>query len=164
MTPFLMLTYTIKPAAMHRFVGYLEETAVHTYSNILHHCETPGTHLHNDWAALPAPDIAISYWSLQPEATWVDTLKRMLADEAHHRDVNHTFADLGVGTSAAQASLDNPFIHEHVDDFNSAVNRRAERTLKAPLVQMQQGGDMWSDTRTQPGATVQATAPLAPRH
>jgi hypothetical protein len=28
MVPFLFTTYMIKPQAMHRFVGYLEETAV----------------------------------------------------------------------------------------------------------------------------------------
>ena len=30
MTPFLMATYMVHPGAMHRFVGYLEETAVQT--------------------------------------------------------------------------------------------------------------------------------------
>ena len=30
MTPFLALTYAIHPGSMHRFVGYLEETAVQT--------------------------------------------------------------------------------------------------------------------------------------
>lgn len=60
MTPFLFVVHLIKPSAMHRFVGYLEETAVHTYSNIVHHCETPGMHLHEEWAHLPAPEIAIS--------------------------------------------------------------------------------------------------------
>ena len=37
MTPFLALVYAVKPAALHRFVGYLEETAVETYANIIEH-------------------------------------------------------------------------------------------------------------------------------
>jgi hypothetical protein len=87
MTPFLMVVYMIKPGALHRFVGYLEETAVHTYGNIVQHVETPGTHLHTSWAALPAPDIAKNYWALSPDATWHECLRHMLADEAHHRSV-----------------------------------------------------------------------------
>jgi hypothetical protein len=85
MTPFLMAMYIIKPGALHRFVGYLEETAVETYSNIVQHVETPGTHLHTSWATLLAPDIAKNYWALQPDATWHECLRHMLADEAHHR-------------------------------------------------------------------------------
>ena len=46
MVPMLMAVYTVNPKAMHRFVGYLEETACHTYVNIIDHAETPGTHLY----------------------------------------------------------------------------------------------------------------------
>jgi Alternative oxidase len=45
-TPILAFIYLIKPAAMHRFVGYLEETACKTYVNVIDHIETPGTKLH----------------------------------------------------------------------------------------------------------------------
>ena len=122
MTPFLMLVYMIKPSALHRFVGYLEETAVHTYSNIVKNCETPGTHLNTSWAELPAPPIAISYWQMKSDATWTDTLKRMLADESHHRDINHTYASM-------PSNIDNPFAEEHMRDFDTAVHRRTERVL-----------------------------------
>eukprot|EP00968_Pinguiococcus_pyrenoidosus_P003143 scaffold184_cov316-Pinguiococcus_pyrenoidosus.AAC.41 len=71
MTPVLITTYFIKPTAMHRFVGYLEETAIGTYSNIVEKAETPGTKLHTAWNELPAPDIAKSYWNLSRDATWV---------------------------------------------------------------------------------------------
>lgn len=127
MTPFLLLTYMLHPPALHRFVGYLEETAVGTYENIVKHVETEGTQLHAEWAHLHAPDIAIGYWQLpEGERMWVDTLKRMLADEAHHRDVNHTLASLASGA-------DNPFIHEHMEDFDKAAIRRAETLLKGAL-------------------------------
>lgn len=128
MTPFLMGVYLVKPAAMHRFVGYLEETAVRTYANIVRHCETPGTHLHAAWSELEAPPVAIAYWKMEPDATWVDTLKRMLADEAHHRDINHTFASLPPGETR-----ENPFTSEHMHDFDMAVSRRAESALKEAL-------------------------------
>ena len=45
MIPLLMATYTVSPKVVHRFVGYLEETACKTYVNIIDHVETPGTHL-----------------------------------------------------------------------------------------------------------------------
>jgi len=132
MTPFLIAVYLVKPAAVHRFVGYLEETAVQTYSNIVAHVEKPGTDLHTAWAALDAPDIAVQYWQMPVgQRKWLDALKRMLADEAHHRDVNHTLASL-------PPDAKNPFIKEHMDDFSQAADRHAlkrssEARLKAAL-------------------------------
>lgn len=49
---------------LHRFVGYLEETAVHTYTNIVEMTNTPGTKLHTAWKDVPAPQIAIEYWKV----------------------------------------------------------------------------------------------------
>lgn len=79
MTPMLMGMYVINPKSLHRFVGYLEETACHTYVNVIQKVETPGTHLHTGWATLAAPDMAIGYWRLPPDAKWVDTLKCMVS-------------------------------------------------------------------------------------
>jgi len=106
MTPLLMLLYAVKPKSMHRFVGYLEQTACDTYFNVITKCETPGTKLHESWSKLPAPPIAIGYWKLDEDATWIDTLKCMYADETHHRDCNHTFASM-------ESDDPNPFIAEH---------------------------------------------------
>lgn len=61
-TPILMGVYLVHPKSVHRFVGYLEETAVHTYNNVVTHLETPGTRLHTAWSHLPAPDIAKVGW------------------------------------------------------------------------------------------------------
>lgn len=114
MTPFLMAVYTVNPGAMHRFVGYLEETAVLTYSNLIDKATTPGTKLHAAWAGLDAPTIAKVYWKLKDDATWIETLRHILADESHHRDVNHAFAVL-------DPDADNPFIKGHMQDFDRAV-------------------------------------------
>jgi hypothetical protein len=126
LTPFLMALYVVKPGAMHSFVGYLEETAVHTYANIIDHIDEPGTHLNKDWSNLKAPPIAIQYWNLEEGATWRTTLRHILADEAHHRDVNHTFAGLGPDD-------ENPFIEEHKDNFDAAVSRRLRQLGHSPL-------------------------------
>lgn len=118
MTPILMIMYSIKPQMLHRFVGYLEETAVHTYGNILKNIEKEGTHLNKEWKNLQAPDIAVAYWNLNPKtASWEECLRHMLADEAHHRDVNHTFAEL-------PSNAPNPFIQEHIDNFENIVRKK----------------------------------------
>jgi len=73
---------------------------------------------------------AIDYWQLPQDAMWVDCLKRMLADESHHRDVNHAMASMTEEEMFGQA---NPFIHEHVADYEAGVKRRTEAILKRAL-------------------------------
>lgn len=102
----LLIAYLLHPPLVHRFVGYLEETAVITYSSVIKKIQIPGSKLHQAWNNLDASDIARSYWNLNSSAKWVDTLKMILSDEAHHRDINHTFAVL-------QSQETNPFV-----DFN----------------------------------------------
>lgn len=109
MTSALALIYSVHPKFCHRFVGYLEETAVHTYDNVITHTETPGTLLHTAWKDLKAPPNAIAYYRLDPDSKFVDVLKCMMADEAHHRDVNHTFALL-------KGHDPNPFLITHKED------------------------------------------------
>jgi hypothetical protein len=119
MTPFLAAVYIVHPRTVHRFVGYLEETACVTYANIIDQVQTPGTPLHEAWSGLPAPALARAYWKLPEEAMWVDTLKCMFADESNHRDVNHTFATM--------ASDDpNPFVAKHQDNAAHAWRLEAE--------------------------------------
>jgi hypothetical protein len=130
LTPFLAGLYMVRPQLLHRFVGYLEETAVHTYTNIVDMTNTPGTKLNTAWKDTPAPQAAIEYWRLPPDAMWVDCLKRMLADESHHRDVNHAMASMTTEQMFGEA---NPFIHEHKADYEEAVKRRTEAVLKKAL-------------------------------
>jgi len=123
MTPVLMATYILKPKAMHRFVGYLEQTACSTYANIIEHIETPGTQLHEAWGELDAPELAKGYWKLPDDAKWVDTLRCIYADESHHRDVNHTFATM-------ESDDPNPFVLKHKQDAARAWRlEEAERVL-----------------------------------
>lgn len=130
LTPFLAGLYVVRPQLLHRFVGYLEETAVHTYTNIVEMTSTPGTQLHTAWKDTPAPQAAIDYWQLPADAMWVDCLKRMLADESHHRDVNHAMASM---SEAQMFGEDNPFIHEHKADYEAGVRRHTEALLKKTL-------------------------------
>ncbi|KAJ3347256.1 hypothetical protein HDU83_002283 [Entophlyctis luteolus] len=85
------LAYLISPQLCHRFVGYLEESAVHTYSLCLKDIEE-GNIKH--WKTLAAPEIARFYWQLGENATVRDVVAAVRCDEADHRDTNHTLADL----------------------------------------------------------------------
>ncbi|WAR04843.1 AOX-like protein [Mya arenaria] len=85
------LAYLISPRFCHRFVGYLEEEAVKTYTKCLQDIDS-GNMQH--WQRQPSPDLAIRYWKLAPEATMRDVILAIRADEAHHRVVNHTLASM----------------------------------------------------------------------
>ena len=81
------LLYVLSSKTAHRFVGYLEEEAVFSYTEYLAGVDD-GT-----YENVPAPGIAIDYWKLAPEARLRDVILVVRADEAGHRDVNHGFAD-----------------------------------------------------------------------
>lgn len=83
------LGYIISPKFAHRVVGYLEEEAIHSYTEFLKELDK-GT-IEN----VPAPAIAIDYWQLLPDSTLRDVVMVVRADEAHHLDVNH-FASVSI--------------------------------------------------------------------
>ncbi|KAK2373636.1 ubiquinol oxidase 2, mitochondrial [Trifolium repens] len=82
------LGYLISPKFAHRMVGYLEEEAIHSYTEFLK--ELDKGNIEN----VPAPAIAIDYWQLPPNSTLRDVVMVVRADEAHHRDVNHFASDI----------------------------------------------------------------------
>ncbi|KAH0934530.1 hypothetical protein HID58_011647 [Brassica napus] len=82
------LGYLISPKFAHRMVGYLEEEAIHSYTEFLK--ELDKGNIDN----VPAPAIAIDYWRLPADATLRDVVMVVRADEAHHRDVNHFASDI----------------------------------------------------------------------
>lgn len=47
-----------------------------------------------EWRTLKAPDVAIQYFNLPKDAMMIDVLQHIRADEAKHREVNHTLANL----------------------------------------------------------------------
>ena len=54
-----------------RFVGYLEDRAVVTYTDILEKLDGGKLPL---WSHLPAPEIAINYWKLGNQAMMRDVI------------------------------------------------------------------------------------------
>ncbi|KAI3789031.1 hypothetical protein L2E82_01816 [Cichorium intybus] len=82
------VAYIASPKLAHRIVGYLEEEAVHSYTEFLKDIESGA--IEN----VPAPAIAIDYWRLPKDATLKEVITVIRADEAHHRDVNHFASDI----------------------------------------------------------------------
>ena len=87
------LTYLLSPKFMHRFVGYLEEEAVHTYTVMLKDIDAEDGPL-REWSGKPAPDTMIEYYALPPDATYRDVILCIRADELGHREYNHLFAEI----------------------------------------------------------------------
>lgn len=80
--------YILSPKLAHRIVGYLEEEAIHSYTEYLKDIDSGAI------KNVPAPAIAIDYWRLPKDATLKDVITVIRADEAHHRDVNHFASDI----------------------------------------------------------------------
>ncbi len=81
------LLYLISPKTAHRVVGYFEEEAVYSYTEYLAGVDS------GKYENVPAPQLAIDYWHLKPDAKLRDVILVVRADEAGHRDVNHDFAN-----------------------------------------------------------------------
>ncbi len=79
--------YLISPKTAHRVVGYFEEEAVVSYTQYLEEIDA-GRHEN-----VPAPQIAINYWNLAPDARLRDVVQVIRDDEAGHRNVSHEFAN-----------------------------------------------------------------------
>ncbi|KAJ4992502.1 alternative oxidase [Stagonosporopsis vannaccii] len=103
----LFFAYLISPRFVHRFVGYLEEEAVFTYTRQIEDLDAGRL---PKWEKLEAPDIAVDYWKM-PEGhrTMRDLLLYIRADESKHREVNHTLGNLN------QKEDPNPYASEYKD-------------------------------------------------
>ena len=91
--------YLVSARTAHRVVGYFEEEAVLSYTLYLREIDEGRS------ANLPAPLIARRYWGLPEDATLRDVVLVVRADEAHHRDVNHGFADELAGLPVDEAAI-----------------------------------------------------------
>lgn len=116
------IAYLFSPKTCHRFVGYLEEQAVSTYSRCLRDLELG---LCPELADATVPQIALDYWKLPKDAKMYDLIQYIRADEAKHREVNHTFANL------EQKGQDrNPFAYQ-VEDTNKPQPAKTLENHKA---------------------------------
>ena len=93
------LLYLVSSRTAHRVVGYFEEEAVISYTHYLREFEEGRVE------NVPAPAIAIHYWKLPADATLLDVVRIIQADEAHHRDVNHAMSDKLSGLVVNEAAI-----------------------------------------------------------
>jgi ubiquinol oxidase len=98
--------YLVSSKTAHRIVGYFEEEAVLSYTLYLKEIDEGRS------KNVPAPEIAKRYWNLPDDATLRDVVLVVRADEAHHRDVNHGFANELGGFTAEQAKIAPSPYHE----------------------------------------------------
>tara|TARA_B100000989_G_scaffold177320_1_gene133147 strand:- start:440 stop:1102 length:663 start_codon:yes stop_codon:yes gene_type:complete len=83
-----LIIYLISQRTAHRIVGYFEEEAVISYSEYLKEIED------GKIENIKAPEIAINYWNLPLNSKLKDVIEVIRDDEAGHRDVNHSFANI----------------------------------------------------------------------
>lgn len=88
--------YLLAPRVAHRVVGYFEEEAVISYTHFLEAIDA------GKIANVAAPSIACHYWKMPESASLRDVVLKVRADEAHHRDVNHGFADALAGNAVSE--------------------------------------------------------------
>ena len=68
-------------------IGYFEEEAVKSYTEYLGMVEN------GEVENVPAPELAIKYYKMKKSAKLSDLIIKVRADEMHHSEVNHKYAD-----------------------------------------------------------------------
>ena len=68
-------------------IGYFEDEAVESYSEYLKLVES------GIIDNIAAPELAINYYDMEKDARLSDLIIRVRADEMHHSDTNHKYAE-----------------------------------------------------------------------
>ena len=84
---FYLLMYIITPKTAHKMIAYFEEEAVRSYTEYIELIKN------NQIENVPAPQLAIEYYSLSKDATLLDMVMCVRDDERKHSQVNHRIAD-----------------------------------------------------------------------
>ena len=84
---FYLFMYIFFTRTAHRMIGYFEDEAVKSYTEYLKLVEEGKVE------NIPAPKLAVSYYKLGTEAKLSDLIRCVRADEEHHSETNHNYAD-----------------------------------------------------------------------
>ena len=84
---FYLFMYVFFTKTAHRMIGYFEDEAVKSYTEYLEIVEAGKVE------NTPAPHIAINYYKLGSDAKLSDLIRYVRADEQHHSEKNHHYAD-----------------------------------------------------------------------
>ena len=110
------IIYLSSQRTAHRIVGYFEEEAVISYTEYLNELESGAI------PDQPAPEIAINYWNLPLHATLKDVVRVIRDDEAGHRDVNHSFANI-INLRKKKELINNKKIKIQKEDSEKILDR-----------------------------------------
>lgn len=84
---FYFIIYVLSYRLAHKMIAYFEEEAVRSYTDYLFLVES------GQVENVPAPQLAIEYYNMKKTARLSDLIKCVRADEEHHSEVNHRYAD-----------------------------------------------------------------------
>ena len=84
---FYLFMYVFFTRTAHRMIGYFEDEAVKSYTEYLELVESGKVE------NIAAPSLAISYYGLGSDAKLTDLIRCVRADEEHHSETNHNYAD-----------------------------------------------------------------------
>ena len=84
---FYLFMYIFFTRTAHRMIGYFEDEAVKSYTEYLELVESGKV------PNIDAPDLAIQYYKLGTNAKLSDLIRCVRADEEHHSETNHNYAD-----------------------------------------------------------------------
>ena len=99
---FYLFMYIFFPKTSHRMIGYFEDEAVKSYTEYLDLVKSGKV------LDIKAPKIAIEYYNLKKNARLSDLIISVRADEMHHAEVNHNYAD-NLKNKASKENLDKGF-------------------------------------------------------
>jgi ubiquinol oxidase len=83
---FYLVMYLISPSTSHKMIAYFEEEAVRSYDDYIKMIEA------GEIENVPAPNLAIEYYSLEENARLLDMVKHVRMDEQKHSEANHRMA------------------------------------------------------------------------
>ncbi|MDC2972753.1 alternative oxidase [Gammaproteobacteria bacterium] len=84
---FYLFMYIFFTRTAHRMIGYFEDEAVKSYTEYLELVESGKVE------NIQAPKLAINYYRLGTDAKLSDLIRCVRADEEHHSETNHNYAD-----------------------------------------------------------------------
>ena len=84
---FYLFMYIFFTRTAHRMIGYFEDEAVKSYTEYLELVESGKV------KNIQAPKLAINYYKLGTDAKLSDLIRCVRADEEHHSETNHNYAD-----------------------------------------------------------------------
>ena len=84
---FYFLVYIVDFRTAHRMIAYFEEEAVKSYTEYLKLVES------GEVENIPAPQLAIDYYSMESDAKLSDLIIKVRADEEHHSKINMEYSN-----------------------------------------------------------------------